>query len=70
MWGMRIMNNVLEKPHSLSLNIDTQLHSNDDRETSLDSSWMKDMDVHEEQATDKILEFLIQSGARLVNPHF
>jgi hypothetical protein len=58
------MNNVLEKPQSLSLNIDIQSHSNDDRETSLDGSWMKDMEAHEEQAADKILEFLIQSGAR------
>lgn len=49
------------KTQPLSLSVKAQA---DDTSPTSSSSWMKDMDPHEEEATDKILEHLIQSGAR------
>jgi hypothetical protein len=54
------MNKVLEK--SIPLSVMDHSVTNDAQETL--SDWTADMEPHEEEATDKILEYLIQSGAR------
>lgn len=52
---------VAEKPIVLDI-----VHHQDNQNSEMDSSWMADMEPYEEEATDAILEYLIQAGAR---PH-